>query len=83
MMLNLIISTVVFFIAARLLNRYLDEQGVPKGMGRALTVMALASLMSWGVCWTLEWTQSGEGNFQSSASGGVSQILGAASQEQR
>ena len=28
---NLIISTIVFFIVAWFANRYLDEQGIPKG----------------------------------------------------
>ncbi|MDE2118619.1 MAG: hypothetical protein KGJ19_08485 [Betaproteobacteria bacterium] len=47
-MLNLIISTIVFFIAAWYCNRYLDEQGIGKGMMRGMLVFALASLVSWG-----------------------------------
>ncbi len=47
-MLNLIISTIVFFIAAWYCNRYLDEQGIGKGMTRGVLVFALASLVSWG-----------------------------------
>lgn len=45
---NLIVSTIVFFVAAWYIKRYLDEQGIPKGMTRNLMVFVLASLVSWG-----------------------------------
>jgi hypothetical protein len=45
---NLIVSTIVFFIAAGYLRRYLENQGLPKGMTRGTLVFALASLVSWG-----------------------------------
>jgi hypothetical protein len=82
-MLSLIISTIVFFVAAWLLNRYLDEQGIPKGMTRGLTVLVLASLMSWAAGWTVDWTQ---GRFEDTATvqapGAASLILKAANQGQ-
>ena len=54
---NLIISTLVFFIAARYLHRYLEELGLPKGMTRGTLVFALASLVSWGSGEMVDWTQ--------------------------
>ena len=54
---NLIISTLVFFIAARYLHRYLEEQGLPKGMARGILVFALASLVSWGSGEMVDWIQ--------------------------
>ena len=45
---NLIVSSIVFFIAAWYLHRYLDAHEIPKGMTRALLVFVLASLVSWG-----------------------------------
>jgi len=54
---NLIISTIVFFIAVRYLHRYLEEQGLPKGMTRSILVFALASLVSWGSGEMVDWTQ--------------------------
>jgi predicted PurR-regulated permease PerM len=45
---NLIVSTIVFFIAAWYFHRYLDERGIQKGMTRTLLVFVLASLISWG-----------------------------------
>lgn len=45
---NLIVSTIVFFIAAWYVHRYLDQQEMPKGMTRGILVFTLASLVSWG-----------------------------------
>lgn len=56
-MLNLFVSTIVFFIAAWYLNRYLDEQDIAKGMTRGVLVFVLASLLSWGAGAALEWVQ--------------------------
>ena len=57
-MLNLIISTIVFFVAAWYVNRYLDEQVMlPKGMARSVLVFLLASLVSWGAGEMTDWAQ--------------------------
>lgn len=82
-MLNLIVSTLVFFVAAWFLNRYLDEQGIPKGMTRGLTVLVLASLMSWGAGWAVDWTQGKAGDPAAvQTPGDLSVILKAANQGQ-
>ena len=54
---NLVISTLVFVVAAWYFHRYLDEQGVPKGMTRALSVFVLASIVSWVAGEAVDWTQ--------------------------
>jgi hypothetical protein len=54
---NLIISTIVFFVAARYLHRYLEAQGIPKGMTRGMLVFSLASMVSWGSGEMVDWTQ--------------------------
>ncbi len=54
---NLVISTVVFFIAVWYFRRYLNEQGIPKGMARGLMVFILASLVSWGAGDVTDWIQ--------------------------
>ena len=54
---NLIISTIVFFIAAWYIHRYLDEQGIGKGMTRGVLVFLLASLVSWGAGEMADWAQ--------------------------
>jgi len=54
---NMVISTIVFFIAAWFARRYLDEQGIPKGMTRSVIVFVLASLVSWGAGDMVDWAQ--------------------------
>ncbi|MGC2165077.1 MAG: hypothetical protein WA632_03565 [Gallionella sp.] len=56
-MLNLVISTLLFFLAAWFLNRYLDEQGLPKGMTRGMLVFTLAAMVSWGGGTFADWAQ--------------------------
>jgi len=54
---NLVISTLVFFIAAKYLHRYLDVREMPKGVTRSILVFSLASVMSWGSGEMADWTQ--------------------------
>lgn len=83
-MLNLTVSTIVFFVAAWFLNDYLEAQGIPKGMTRGVMVLVLASLMSWGVGWTVDWAQNKIEGPQAvvQAPGGLSQLQKAAGQDQ-
>jgi hypothetical protein len=83
-MLNLIISTIVFFIAAWFANRYLDAQGIPKGMTRGVLVLVLASLVSWGAGEIVDWAQVKIEGPQAAAqtSGDLSQLLKAVGQPQ-
>ncbi|MHB1589977.1 MAG: hypothetical protein ACYCTW_00345 [Sulfuricella sp.] len=81
---NLIISTIVFFIAAWYIHRYLDEHGIPKGMTRGILVFVLASLVSWGAGEVVDWTQEKIEGPQPVAqtSGDLSQLLKAVGQAQ-
>lgn len=55
---NLIISTIVFLIAAWYIHRYLEDQGIPKGATRSIGVFLLASLISWGAGEIVDWGES-------------------------
>ncbi|MFM9835057.1 MAG: hypothetical protein ACKVOA_03030 [Methylophilaceae bacterium] len=44
---NVLISTIVFIVAAWYIRRFLDEQGIPKGIARSIAVFALAYAVSW------------------------------------
>lgn len=79
---NLIISTIVFFIAAWYANRYLDEQEIPTGTTRGILVFVVASIVSWGAGEAADWTQEKIEGPQATAqnSGDFSQILKAVSQ---
>ena len=84
-MLNLTISTIVFFVAAWFLNRYLDEQGIPKGMTRTMLVFTLAAMLSWGSGELADWTQvTAEGpRAEARTPEDLSQLLKTAGQLQR
>ena len=44
---NVVISTLVFVVAAWYARRFLEEQGIPKGIARGIAVFALAYAASW------------------------------------
>jgi len=81
---NLIISTIVFFVAAWYIRRYLDEQEIPQGMTRGILVLTLAYLLSWGAGEAVDWTQAKIAGPQPTAqnSGDLSQLLKAEGQAQ-
>ena len=54
---NIIISTIVFVIAAWYIRRYLDEMGIPKGMARGLMVFILAYIVSWTSGEVVDWVR--------------------------
>lgn len=74
---NLIISTIVFFIAAHYIRRYLDEHGLPKGATRGMLVFVVATLVSCGAGDVVDWTQQEMGGSQPAAqtSGDLTQLL--------
>ncbi len=73
---NLIISTIVFFIAAWYIHRYLEARGIPQSMTRGLLVFLLASLVSWGSGEAVDWIQGPQ------PSGDLSQLQKSAGQAQ-
>jgi len=81
---GLFVSTIVFFIAAWYLNRYLDQQEIAKGMTRGVLVFTLAALVSWGAAALVDWAEVKIEGPQATAltSGDLSQILKASGQAQ-
>jgi hypothetical protein len=81
---NLVISTIVFFMAAKYLHRILEDYGLPKGMVRGALVFSLASLVSWGSGEMVDWSQDKISGSHSTieASDGVSQLLKLVDQKQ-
>lgn len=55
---SLIISTFVFFITAWYLSRFLNAQGIPKGMTRGILVFVLAYMAAWGAGELADWSQA-------------------------
>lgn len=56
-MISLVISTIVFIVAAWYLNRYLDEQQVDKSRLRGMLVFLFAYLISVGSESLVDWAQ--------------------------
>jgi hypothetical protein len=54
---NIIISTIVFAVAAWYLHRLLDEHGIPKGMARGLLVFMLAYVASYASGEVVDWSR--------------------------
>ena len=54
---NMVISTIVFIIAAWYIRRYLEKLGIAEGMSRGLLVFVLAYLVSWGAGEVVDWIQ--------------------------
>jgi hypothetical protein len=50
----LIVSTGAFFVASYFIRRWMDDNDIPKGMTRSLTVLVLASAVSYGIGWIVE-----------------------------
>jgi predicted PurR-regulated permease PerM len=54
---NIVISSIMFVIAAWYLHRLLDENGMPKGMTRSLLVFVLAYVISWLTGELVDWSR--------------------------
>jgi hypothetical protein len=54
MIASLIVSTIAYFGASYLIRRWMDENDIPKGMTRSLTVFALALAIAYGAGWLVD-----------------------------
>lgn len=52
---NIIVSTIVFVIAAWYIRRFLDALGIPKTMMRGFMVFILAYVVSWASGELVDW----------------------------
>jgi hypothetical protein len=56
--LNVIVSTIVFFVAAYFIKRYLDDADIPKGLTRSIVIFVLALAIAYGVAALVDWVAS-------------------------
>ena len=52
--LSLIISTIVFFVALRLLKRYVESLELPKGATRGALIFSIALLIAYVAGWLVD-----------------------------
>ena len=51
MIASLVVSTIVFFVASYFIKRWMEENDIPRGMTRSITIFVLAAAVSYGAGW--------------------------------
>ena len=51
---SIVVSTIAFFVAAYYLKRWADDNDIPKGMTRNITVFTVAIAIAYGVAWVVD-----------------------------
>ena len=54
MIASLIVSTIAFFVASYFIKRWMEENDIPRGMTRSVTIFVLAVALAYGVGWLVE-----------------------------
>ena len=54
MIASLLISTVVFFVASYFIKRWMEDNDIPKGMTRSITIFVLAAALAYGAGWLVD-----------------------------
>jgi hypothetical protein len=54
MIASLLASTIVFFVASYFIKRWMEENDIPKGMTRGVTILVLALALAYGVGWPVD-----------------------------
>ena len=53
-MLNLVVSTIAFFVFGYFIKRWADDNDLPKGMTRNTCVFVLALALAYGAAWLVD-----------------------------
>ena len=53
-MLSLVVSTIAFFVFVYFIKRWADENDIPKGMTRNVSMFAVATALAYGVAWVVD-----------------------------
>jgi VIT1/CCC1 family predicted Fe2+/Mn2+ transporter len=54
MIASLLASTVVFFVAIYFIKRWMEDNDIPKGITRSITIFVLAVALAYGVGWLVD-----------------------------
>ncbi|HSU75900.1 MAG TPA: hypothetical protein VLI89_02440 [Burkholderiales bacterium] len=54
MIASLLVSTVVFFVASYFIKRWMEENDIPKGVTRSITIFTLAVALAYGAGWLVD-----------------------------
>ena len=53
-MLSLVVSTIAFFVFSYFGKRWADQNDIPKGMTRNISIFVVALALAYGVAWLIE-----------------------------
>jgi hypothetical protein len=53
-MLSLVVSTLAFFVFGYFIKRWADENDIPKGMTRNVSIFVVALALAYGAAWLVE-----------------------------
>jgi VIT1/CCC1 family predicted Fe2+/Mn2+ transporter len=53
-MLSLVVSTIAFFVFGYFLKRWADENDIPKGTTRSISIFVAALALAYGVAWLVD-----------------------------
>ena len=54
MIASLVASTIAFFVASYFIKRWMEENDIPRGMTRSVTIFVLAVALAYGAGWLVE-----------------------------
>ena len=54
MIASLVASTIAFFVASYFIKRWMEENDIPRGMTRSVTIFVLAVALAYGVGWIVD-----------------------------
>jgi hypothetical protein len=52
--LSVIISTIAFFVASYYIKRWADDNHIPKGMTRSISIFVIAIALAYAVAWVVD-----------------------------
>ena len=54
MMASLLVSTLAFFVASYFIKRWMDDNDIPTGITRSVTIFLLAAALAYGAGWLID-----------------------------
>jgi hypothetical protein len=53
-LLSLVVSTIAFFVFSYFIKRWADDNDIPKGMTRNVSILVVAVALSYAVAWIVD-----------------------------
>jgi VIT1/CCC1 family predicted Fe2+/Mn2+ transporter len=58
-MLSLVVSTIAFFVFGYFIKRWADDNDIPKGMTRNISIFVVALALAYGAAWVADKASGG------------------------